>query len=258
MKVTLLRSAVDDGDSIPCQYATSFVINGSIAVDAGCLGFVGHPDDQAKIKHVLITHSHIDHIATLPIFVENAFEGKRECVQIYGSDAVLTALTQDIFNNRVWPDFVALSPPGSPAPFMKLHQIVPGQAFQIEGITITPVEVNHVVPTTGFILNDGKSSFIIVSDTGPTEEIWRVAQKTPNLKGVFLEVTFPNAMERLAVISKHLTPNMMADELKKVSPSVPVYAVHLKARFRDAVASELAALKLPNLHLAKFQSPYEF
>ena len=91
----------------------------------------------------------------------------------------------------------------------------------------------------------------IAGDTGPTDQIWRIANETPNLKAVFLEATLPDSMTWLANVSKHLTPTMFAAELRKLKRSVAVIAVHLKARFHDQVAEELRALGLGNLQIVR-------
>jgi cAMP phosphodiesterase len=238
------------------QFLTSFLVNDTLAIDAGSLGFFGHPTEQARIKHLLITHSHIDHIASVPIFVENAYEGKKDCVTIHGSQVVLDCLQRDMFNNRVWPDFIALSMPE--APFLKLQPLEAGQTVELEGLRITAVAVNHVVPTTGFILEEPGAAVVIVSDTGPTEDIWKAANATPNLKAVFLEACFPNAMTGLAVVSKHLTPAMLGQEVQKLTPPARIIAVHIKARFRQQVVQELHNLALPNLEIGGMGQTYWF
>lgn len=238
------------------QYLTSYLINDTVAIDAGCVGLVGEPQDQAAIKHILVSHTHIDHIASLPIFLENAYEAKRDCVTVYGSGPVLECLQQDIFNNRIWPDFIAISP--KDAPFLKLATLEAGRTVDVAGLRITPVPVNHVVPTMGFVVADDTSAVVILSDTGPTEEIWEFANREPNLKAAFIEVTFPNAMTHIADLSKHLTPAMLAVEARKLDRPVPLITVHLKARFQAEIVQELDALALPQLQLVEFGKEYSF
>ena len=107
MKVTLLPSTIGGGSEH--QYLSSCLINDTFAIDAGCLGFWGSPQDQARVRHVVLSHTHMDHLASLPIFVENAYEGKAECVTVHGSRAVLDCCQEHLFNEKVWPDFIALS-----------------------------------------------------------------------------------------------------------------------------------------------------
>jgi ribonuclease BN (tRNA processing enzyme) len=254
MKVTIVPSSIPSAGEEPSQYLISYLFNDTLAIDAGSLGLYGTPAAQAKIEHVLISHTHIDHTATLPIFIENAYEAKADCVTVHGSDAVLDSLRQDIFNDRTWPDFLALSEGN--APFLRLGRLEPGRPVELAGLRITPVEVNHVVPTLGFLVEDDSVAVVIASDTGPTEEIWRLANASNKLRAVFLEAAFPDALGELARISKHLTPTLFGAEVRKLERAATVVAVHIKARYRAAVLQELRALGLPNLEIGVLGKAY--
>ena len=239
------------------QYTTSALVNDTLAIDAGCLGFYRSAQEQAKVKHVLITHTHIDHVASLPIFVENAYEGKPDCVTVHGSAEVLDSLQRDLFNDRVWPDFIKMSD-NSERPFMKVARLDPHQTVVLEGLKLTAVPVNHVVPTVGYLIEDETSAVAFFSDTGPTEEFWKVASANPKLKAVFIEGCFPNSLGWLADVSKHLTPKLLAEELKKLTRPARVIVVHVKPRFQTQVLEELKALNLPFVEHAQFGVPYSF
>ncbi len=261
MKVLLVPSTVsgDRGDDASLQYATSYLINDTIAIDAGTLGFYLDPHSQAKVRHLFLTHTHIDHIASLPILVENAFEFTPDCVTIYGSQSVLDCLKQDVFNDRVWPDFLALSAgPMKATPFLKLQLFEPGDTIEVDGVTIHAVAVDHIVPTQGHLIEQDGVTIVIPSDTGPTEEIWRQANRVAEIGAVFLEVCFPDNMAMLASVSKHLTPATFAREVQKVRRAVPFYTVHIKARYREQVLDELGALGLAQVEPARFGHVYEF
>lgn len=253
----LPSSIVPDGGE-PSQYLISYLINDTLAIDAGSLGIWGSPQKQALVKHVLISHTHIDHTATLPIFLENAYEARADCVTIHGSDAVLESLRRDIFNDRTWPDFVTMSDGCQAAPFVRLQRLEPRSPLVVEGLRITPIPVNHVVPTLGFLVEDETSAILVASDTGPTELLWEQANVAANLQAVFLEAAFPNAMTELANLSKHLTPAMFGLEVQKLRKRVPVIAVHIKARFRDQILGELKDLALANLQIGEFGKTYDW
>jgi ribonuclease BN (tRNA processing enzyme) len=238
------------------QFLSSYLINDTLAIDAGCLGFYRTPREQARVKHILISHTHIDHIASLPNFLDNVRAVDGDCVTIHGNAAVLDCLRQDVFNNRVWPDLIAYSAHGPP--LLKLALLQSGQPVELEGLTITPVAVDHVVPTFGFIVADGNATVLIPTDTGPTEDIWQRANDAPHLKAVFLEASFPDSMAALAAKAKHLTPALFAQEVKKLRHQVPLIAVHVKALFHDQIVQELDALGLANLTLAHFGEAYDF
>jgi ribonuclease BN (tRNA processing enzyme) len=255
VKFTLIPSSVADGDK-PQQFLTSVLLNDSVALDAGCIGFYRTAQEQARIRHLLLSHTHMDHLASLPIFVENAYEGRGEGVTIYASRTVLDCCQQDVFNDRIWPDFVALSQ--GERPFLKLVPLEAGETVEVDGLRITPVALNHVVPTVGYLVADGRATVAYVSDTAQTEEVWRRCNAASDLRAVFLETTFPNSLGWLADVSKHLTPATFAAEVAKLSRPVPVLVTHIKARYHDQVVAELKALNLPNVEIARFGTPYTF
>jgi ribonuclease BN (tRNA processing enzyme) len=253
MRVWLLGSSIENSGRY--QYASSCLINRTVAVDAGYLGYYGTPQQQETIRDVFLTHSHADHICTLPVFIENAWTGSGRCPTVYGSPETLEAVQRHIFNDVIWPDFVALSK--IVPPFLHLSPLQPEVPVLVNGLRITPVPVNHVVPTVGYIVDDGESAIIVAGDSGPTSRLWEMAHQTPHLRAIFLEACFPNSMTRLAEQSLHLTPEMFYREVAKMPPGVKVVAVHIKVRYREQVIRELSDLGLPNLEIGECEKEYD-
>jgi ribonuclease BN (tRNA processing enzyme) len=254
MRIRLLGSSVPD--PARRQYVSSYLINGVVGIDVGCTGFYGTPQEQEAVEHVFLTHSHIDHTASLPIFVENAWTPSDGCPTIYGGSETLHAVQKHIFNDVIWPDFVALS--RNMPPFLRLCPIEGDVPVEAAGLRVTPIPVHHVVPTFGYVVSDGNSAVIFGADSGPTHRIWEVAHETPNLRAVFLEACFPNALTSLAKASLHLTTDMFAGEVVKMPAGVKVIAIHIKVRYRDQVIRELEALQLPNLEIGECEKDYTF
>jgi ribonuclease BN (tRNA processing enzyme) len=252
MDVRILASSFV-GDT-QLQYASSYLINGSVAIDAGPLGFWGTPQEQERIHHIFLTHSHIDHIATLPIFIENVFDPNTEAVVLHGHPATLSVLREHIFNDLVWPDFVRLSTPRRP--FMVLDELKPEVPVVVDGLSILPVAVDHVVPTFGYIVSDGRSTVIFGSDSHATSRIWHLAAESPEPRSAFVEATFPNSMRWLADASLHMTAEMLGEEVLKMPRMKRVLAMHLKGRFHEIVEKELRELNLPQLEIAVIEKTY--
>lgn len=241
MKVHLLPSAPGNE---PNQYLTTYLIDDEVAIDAGSLGLALEPIRQARIGHVLVTHSHADHMLSLPMFVNNALDHGAG-VSIYGSSHTLDCLHRDVFNDRLWPDLTRLSSGGAtPVKLEVLESLTP---VTIGRLTVTPVEVHHAVPTLGFVVDDGTSAVAFSSDSGPTHALWRLASRLPHLRAVFMGAAFPDALLELAMVSGHLTPRLFGCEAAKLPREVRLVAVHLKPAYRARVERELAELGLDTL-----------
>ncbi|MCY2965916.1 MAG: MBL fold metallo-hydrolase, partial [Planctomycetota bacterium] len=190
MKVEILGSA-SPGDG--GQFLISYLCNDHVAIDAGCLGLLTPVSRQLAVNHVFLSHSHIDHTGSLPIFLDNIFTPGPDCVQVHGIPDTLDSVRGDLFNDRLWPDFVRLSQPKNR--FLELLPLQIERPVVVDGLTVVPVELRHVVPTVGFIVSDAHATVAFVSDTLPSDRIWELLREVKNLKAVFLEASFPNGMD---------------------------------------------------------------
>ena len=252
MRVELLPSSLP-----PCdlQFLVSFLINDAVAIDAGALGLVADLDRQRRVRHVFITHEHLDHIATLPIFLENVYEPGPDSVEVLAAPDVIDFLHGDVFNGRVWPDFIDLS--RADDSFVRTTGLEPLRPVQRGGLTVTPVPVSHGVETLGLVVDDGTSAVAFPSDTGPTDLFWKHLASMERLRAVFLEVSFPRKLADLASLTGHLSPDSFADEMRKLSRDVRWIVVHRKARYADVIAAELERLGLRNVELVRPGVAYE-
>lgn len=253
MDVMMLPSTVGGGVG---QFLSTWIVDGSVAVDAGSLGFHGTCTEQARVGHILLTHSHIDHVASLPIFIDNVYGLTTEPPTVYGISETLDSVRRDVFNDRLMPDFLRLA--DVRPPFLHLREVTPGTPVTVGGLRATPVSVDHAVPTVAWVLEGADAAVAFVTDTGPTAAVWELCRRTPNLKAVFLEATFPASEKWLAGISGHLTTELFAEEIAKVPDGVRIIAVHLKPRHAVTVASELAALALPRVEVIRPGETYRF
>jgi ribonuclease BN (tRNA processing enzyme) len=256
LKIRLLPSALSFTGERGLQFLTSYLINDTFAIDAGSLGFSLDLEAQLKIKHVLLSHTHIDHLAALPVFLENTEEFAGTRVTIHGSEAVLDGLRRHVFNDCLWPDLIHATL--NSQPFFHLATLQAGRALEIAGVRITPVAVNHTVPTMGFLLEEGDAAVVLAIDSGPTEELWRLANALTKVSAVFLEATFPNSMHELAQIAKHLTPKTFGEEVRKLSRPAKIIAIHIKPSYYDQVVKELLSLELPGLEIGMPGKEYSF
>lgn len=247
-------------DTVPPRYqgVSSYLVNDNLLIDAGSVGLWGEPDDQAKIRDVLLTHAHLDHVNTLPLFVENVYAPGPGGPTVYGPPATLDAVHRQLFNNEIWPDFVAMTTADNG--FMFLEPLPPEAPRTIAGFTVTPVAVEHGVPAYGYIVQDDAAAVVFAGDSAPTTRLWEVAHALDlPVRAVVMEASFPNDMAWLAEASFHLTPEMFAREMDKLdgAAGIPFYAVHLKPRYRKQVADELRALGRDNLVVMEMNRAYD-
>ncbi|MFN7959796.1 MAG: 3',5'-cyclic-nucleotide phosphodiesterase [Thermoanaerobaculia bacterium] len=244
------------GGEVPEFRLTSLLLNERLALDAGSLTRALPIERQAAVRSIVLSHSHVDHIASLPFFIENVYPLHREAVAIYASRATIEGVHRHLFNDTLWPDFTRL--PSDRRSAVRFQEIRAGDPFEVAGIRLTPIPVSHTVPTFGFLLEQDGRSVLWSSDTGPTEELWRVARRAPGLEQVFLETSFDNARQELADLSQHLTPRTLARELAKLEVEVPVLLHHLKPASRELILSEVAELEDPRLGFVEQGRTYTF
>lgn len=225
-----------------------FLLDDILLLDAGTVASTLEMSQLHRIRAAVLSHVHFDHIKGLPTLADNLVGCQQAPVILASIPAVLDSLQTHIFNDEVYPDFLRLPSPTNPV-FTRQDLAVHEETF-IAGFGITPIPVNHLVPTVGFLIRKELSSVLYSGDTFLTEEIWKRAAAEPTLKAVFIETSFPNEMEDLARMTKHLTPSLVAAELDKLGRrDVAVYAYHLKPHFRDRIVDQLSGLNIPNLRV---------
>jgi ribonuclease BN (tRNA processing enzyme) len=243
------------GQSPECRM-TCLLLNGRIALDAGCLAQVLPVARQAEVHSILLTHSHIDHVNSLPFFIDNIYALGPGRVDIYAAPATVHAVRRHLFNNAFWPDFARL--PHNLLPTVRFHELADEVPVEIGDLRVTPVPVTHVVPTYGFLIEDGASAVLWSSDTGPTVRFWELANETPRLRALFVETSFDDARQRLAEVSLHLTPRSLARELHKLERRLPIVLHHLKPPCVEAIRAEVVALDLPGVEFIEQDRTYRF
>lgn len=251
-----LRVVGSSGGSVKGRYLSCFLLNDEIALDAGGLTGPLSLEEQLRVRHVIVTHTHLDHNCGLPFFLENVFGKLDVPILAYGTAPVVDSLKSHMFNDELWPDFTKL--PSEKEPTLKLEKIAPEKPFRIGGLTFTPIEVDHLIPTVGILVEDDGGAILYTSDTGPTERVWKVASSHPRLKCVITEVSFSNDDDALAHASGHMTPRILARELKKMTREVPVFLTHMKPGHVARIENELAALEFSNVKLIEQGKTYRF
>ena len=218
---------------------TALLLDKDILIDAGTGVMDLSITELAMIDHVFITHTHLDHIASLPLLLDTVADRRQKPLIVYGTPAVITILRNHIFNWAIWPDFSEVPTPE--APFLKFQEIEVGVTVDIDQRLITALPVEHTVPAVGYRIDSGSASLVFSGDTGICDAFWRAVNRIPNLKHLIIECAFSNREERLAMLSKHLCPNMLALELQKLERNCEIHITHLKPGQIELTMEEIAA-----------------
>lgn len=248
MKVEVLGCS---GAEFPGHSPPGFLVDRGLLLDAGTLNSVLDKRDQLKVRHIFITHAHMDHIREIPFLADNIIIGRwKHKVQVLSILPVIRNIKNNLLNFKLWPDMTIL--PTAHDAVIQLLSLRVGRPHSVEGHTLTPYKVNHSVPAVGYLVEDRRQRrFFYTGDTGPTDTTWAKVGGKP-LHALIIETSFPNRMEELALKTGHLTPSLLRNEIQKmrVMPD-RIYITHLKPQFSETIRRELQKLGLRNLHLLK-------
>ena len=258
MRVQLLPSTFDaQGVANLEQRLTCFLIDDCVAVDAGSIAIALTNEQRSKVKDIIITHPHMDHVASLPIFIDDLYPTLQEPMRVHATPEVIQLLERDVFNWNVYPRFSDLK--NDYGPVMEYVPIPIGKPFTVAHLNVVAVPVNHIVPTVGLVVSDGQKSVAFSSDTAETDEFWKILNEMKDLDALLIEASFPNRMAKLAEVSRHFTPASLGQELKKLNHNgMDIMAVHLKATYRDEIIAQLNALNIPKLSAMEPGRIYEW
>jgi ribonuclease BN (tRNA processing enzyme) len=282
------------------------LIDERITIDAGAVCRSLSLDEQIRIDHMLISHSHMDHVKDLALLADQVIGKRQSPVYLHCGPETAETLQSSYFNNYLWPDFTKIPTPENPVMKIVVHK--PGRSFRIPGVgvgsatikrtrngngsdgkkksskkgakkaskkangkadlptpgdgeyDVTYVPVSHPVESMAMIIRGAGGSILYTSDTGPTTKLWQVANKQPDLKGLFVELSFPNHMQALADVAGHYTPRTLDTEMHKVDDrdEIPLFIYHLKPSFYEVTKNELMALRLKNMHLVELTDEFHF
>ncbi|MFL6375468.1 MAG: MBL fold metallo-hydrolase [Pyrinomonadaceae bacterium] len=258
MKVQLLPSTIDEnGRSSSRQHLVTMIVDDLVAIDAGCLAFSCTDVQREQVRDIVLTHTHLDHIAGLPLFIDDLFATTQEPITIHATSEMIETLEQNIFNWAIYPRFSDLQ--NSHGNVVRYKEFASDSSFEIKHLTLQSIAVNHKVPSSGYIVSDGQSAFALTGDTAETDDFWAACNSTKGLKAVLVECAFPDEFGRLAAASYHLTPTKLNIELAKLRDrDYPVYVMNIKPMYREQVLAEIAAAELDNVQALEIGRVYDF
>ena len=227
---------------------TSFLLDHDMLVDAGTGVGDLELEELALIDHILLSHSHLDHILGIPLLADSVMRLRLERlpfkpIRVYGLMQTLDALRRHLFNDVLWPDFTRLPDPDRP--ILELVPIECGQSLMIAGKQIEVLPALHTVPAIGYAVDTPSGWWVYTGDTGPNPALWRALGKR-QIAQLVIETAFSDDELALAQASKHLSPTLLAGELGRLSSGVSIAITHIKPGELSAVLGQIAALGIPH------------
>jgi ribonuclease BN (tRNA processing enzyme) len=205
---------------------TALLVDDDILIDAGTGVGDLSLEALARIDHIFVTHSHLDHVTSIPFLVDTVCWMRRSPIIVYGIKETLDILREHLFNWKLWPDFTQI--PDADKPFMVYREVLVGETVELAGRRFTAIPANHTVPAVGYAVDNGRNALIFSGDTTLNDGLWAAANATRNLKYLIIETAFSNKERDIATASKHLCPETLAEELLKLRSSPEIYITHLK------------------------------
>ena len=214
------------------------LIDDDVLIDAGTgIGDL-ELDDLDSIRHVFLTHSHLDHVAGLPMLVDRVFdEDFEEPLTVYAREETLRAIQDHLFNDVIWPDFSHLPSPGNP--MLRYQACSPGDTITLAGRDFSAVAVRHTVPSLGFTIQNAKGSFAVSGDTRSNETLWPALNACHDLRVLVIEVSFPDELEELAVQAGHYTPRTLSADLDRLRHSPQIWLTGMKPGEEETILRQV-------------------
>lgn len=221
---------------------SAFLLDDSVLIDAG----TGVGDltlaELARIDHILLSHSHLDHILAIPLLADSVLRLRatqaRPPITVHALPETLAALQTHVFNGIIWPDFTRL--PNAQAPVLQLSPLALGQQLTLAGRRIEVLSACHTVPAVGYAVQGASGWWVYTGDTGPNPALWQRLAELP-VRHLVIETAFSDDEAALAALSGHLCPTGLSGELAQLKGRVQVHITHIKPGEIEAVMAGVLA-----------------
>ena len=219
---------------------TSFLIDHDVLLDAGSGVASLSLDQMARIRHIFLTHSHLDHILSIPLLVDSVFDRIEGSILIHAQPQTIEALRQHVFNGLIWPDFTRLPHPERPV--LRFVPMGPGEPVSLGERTFEMIPVHHLVPTVGYRVACPSGAFAFSGDTTTNDTLWEGLNARGALDLLIVEAAFSNSEEALCRIARHYCPRLLADDLVKLRHNPRILLTHAKPGEEQEIVAECRSL----------------
>lgn len=219
---------------------TAFLADRDILIDCGTGVGDLELDELAAIDHIFVTHSHLDHIASIPLLVDAVGERRGVPVTVHAPSEVLRIMRAHVFNWLVWPDFTAI--PDRRRPFLRMQPIKVGESVRLGARTVTALPALHSVPAVAYCLDSGDGQLVYTGDTTWCAELVAAINRCSRLRHLIIETAFPDEQHGLAMASRHLCPSMLAALLAEIAGSPDIHISHIKPGQGEGIMDQIGRL----------------
>lgn len=246
MKIRVLGCS---GSEALDRRSPAYLLDETLLLDAGTTAAALGIAEQRMIRHILLTHSHLDHIKGIPILADNIItSGNGSSFSVSGTAETLSVLRQHVMNGLVWPDFGII--PSVAEPLIQYHELVPAESISLNGYDVMPLSVPHAVPAVAYRISSHDGVLLYTGDMGPSfPGFW---ETVGHVDALIIEVSFPDSLEDLAIHTGHLTPRLLAAEISKMD-RIPglIGVVHVKPYYEEVIGEEIACLGMGQIRLLR-------
>jgi 3',5'-cyclic-nucleotide phosphodiesterase len=221
------------------RHTTSFLIDDDCLIDAGSGVMRLGLEDMARIDHVFVTHSHLDHILSLPLLLDSVSGMRDTPITLHATPETLAILRGHLFNWLIWPDFSRI--PSPEHPFLVYRTLTVGEPTHLGDREITAIPASHTVPAVGYRLRGPRACLIFSGDTDSHDALWSCAETCPDLGDLIVETSFTDDLAELARLSRHYSPSPLARDLARLKPETRVWITHLKPGREADIVTEINA-----------------
>ena len=214
------------------------LVDDDVLIDAGT--GIGDLElaDLDSIRHVFLTHAHLDHVAGLPMLADRVFdENFEQPLTVYAREETIRAIQDHLFNGTIWPDFSHLPTPQNP--MLRYHICSPGDTITIGRRDFYAIDVMHTVPTLGYTVQNSGGVFAVSGDTKTNETLWPVLNACDDLRVLVIEVSFPDEMEALAAEAGHYCPKTLTRDLQRLQHAPEIWLTGMKPGEEEAILEQV-------------------
>jgi cAMP phosphodiesterase len=219
------------------------MLDNDILVDVGTGAGDLTRREMLQIDSVFLTHSHLDHIALLPMLVNMVGPQREVPLMVYALPETIETLRKHMFNFHLWPDYTVL--PSAANPYLRFIAITPGESVELEGRKITALPISHAVPGVAYRLDSGEGSFVFSGDTSYHEPFWSALNEIANLRYLMIETNYPDNNTAHSAAAGHMRPELLAQGLQGLKqlgrPQLQVLITHMEPGKEDAIMDEIMA-----------------